>query len=177
MLMRGLPDAAWVKDCEGTYAACSPAFEELLGIAAADILGRTDRDLLGRRASRCLARAGARGLGGRQGNRLRAGNDAARRAARTARDHDHACADRWLRSEASSCVARDISARKIAREALRASEARNSSLVAALTEGVVLIGADGRIETCNPAAQRILGMPQQEMIGLVEPTQLWQPIG
>jgi len=35
------------------------------------------------------------------------------------------------------CVARDISARRIAREALRASEARNSSLVAALTEGVV----------------------------------------
>jgi two-component system sensor histidine kinase/response regulator len=77
----------------------------------------------------------------------------------------------------TSKIARDISARKNAQEALRASEARNSSLVSALAEGVLLISADGRIETSNPAAQRILGMSQAEMSGLVEPSQHWQPIG
>ena len=176
MLMRGLPDAAWVKDCEGTYAACSPAFEELLGIAAADILGRTDRDLLGAaqadalRAQELAALAADRATVCELEMTLPGGLRVLLETTITPVQID-GCAVGIV------CVARDISARKIAREALRASEARNSSLVAALTEGVVLIGADGRIETCNPAAQRILGMPQQEMIGLVEPTQLWQPIG
>jgi len=71
----------------------------------------------------------------------------------------------------------DITEATRASQEMRASEARNSSLVSALAEGVLLIGADGRIETCNPAAQRILGMSVAEMSGLVEPTQQWQPIG
>ena len=136
MLMRGLPDAAWVKDCEGTYAACSPAFEELLGIAAADILGRTDRDLLGAaqaaalRAQELAALAADRATVCELKMTLPGGLRVLLETTITPVQID-GCAVGIV------CVARDISARRIAREALRASEARNSSLVAALTEGVV----------------------------------------
>ncbi|RBM20530.1 histidine kinase [Prauserella sp. PE36] len=41
----------------------------------------------------------------------------------------------------------------------RRAERRYSTVVAALDEGVVVIGPDGMIESANPAAARILGMP------------------
>ena len=176
ILMRGLPDAAWVKDCSGAYIACSPAFEQLLGVAVEDILGKTDRNLVGAaqadalRTQELAALASAKATVCELEMTLPGGLRVLLETTMTPLHVDG-------RALGIVCVARDISARRVAREALRASEARNSSLVAALTEGVVLIGADGRIETCNPGAQRILGMPQQEMVGLVEPTQLWQPIG
>jgi len=58
-----------------------------------------------------------------------------------------------------------------------ASEQLADQIVEGLTSGLVVVDRTGTVQAVNPAAQRILGMPQQEMIGLVEPTQLWQPIG
>jgi PAS domain S-box-containing protein len=47
----------------------------------------------------------------------------------------------------------------------------------ALTEGVIVRGADGLIETCNAAAERILGLTSGQMRG-VEPTDCqWRAIG
>ncbi len=51
----------------------------------------------------------------------------------------------------------DITYRKQAEEALLQSEQRYRSLVTALSEGVVLRNADGRIEAFNPAARHIMG--------------------
>lgn len=59
----------------------------------------------------------------------------------------------------------DIMARKLTENALRASEARFRTVVAALAEGVVLRDADGKIIDCNASAERILGRPLSEMRG------------
>jgi diguanylate cyclase (GGDEF)-like protein len=48
---------------------------------------------------------------------------------------------------------------------LRASEARYSSVIAAMAEGVVIIGNDGRVMECNEAAQSILERGQEEIVG------------
>src|SRR5262245_40685274 len=50
-------------------------------------------------------------------------------------------------------------------EALRESEERYRSVIAAMQEGVVLLGADGRIRACNASAERILGLSAEQIMG------------
>jgi diguanylate cyclase (GGDEF)-like protein/PAS domain S-box-containing protein len=53
---------------------------------------------------------------------------------------------------------------RLAAEAERTrAEARFSTVVAALDEGIAVIGADGDIRSCNAAAERILGRPAPEV--------------
>ena len=70
----------------------------------------------------------------------------------------------------------DITARKQAEHSLRASEERFRTLIAALAEGVVLLDAAGRIVSCNAAAEEILGMERQQLLGLMLGSPRWQPI-
>ncbi|WP_245811789.1 sensor domain-containing protein [Actinophytocola xinjiangensis] len=50
--------------------------------------------------------------------------------------------------------------------ARRRAEQHFTSVVAAIEEGVVVTGATGRIESVNPAAERILGVTGQDVVGL-----------
>ena len=43
-LLSAIPDLVWVKDNDGVFLSCNPAFEKLLGAPAADIVGKTDYD-------------------------------------------------------------------------------------------------------------------------------------
>jgi PAS domain S-box-containing protein len=56
----------------------------------------------------------------------------------------------------------DIHDRKLAEEALLASEERYRSVVTNMTEGVVVRDADGVVTACNPAADRIFGLGGHE---------------
>ena len=60
---------------------------------------------------------------------------------------------------------RDVTDRHAAQEALRESEDRFRSVVVALGEGILMQGADGRIVECNQAAERILGLTREELLG------------
>lgn len=53
---------------------------------------------------------------------------------------------------------------------------RYRSIVAAMAEGVVFQDATGQIIFCNPAAERILGMPAEGMIGRTSHDAAWQAI-
>lgn len=41
-----LPDLIWLKDPDGLYLACNPAFERFFGAKEADIIGKTDHDFV-----------------------------------------------------------------------------------------------------------------------------------
>jgi diguanylate cyclase (GGDEF)-like protein/hemerythrin-like metal-binding protein/PAS domain S-box-containing protein len=43
-LICAVPDLIWMKDLEGTFLSCNPAFERLLGVKEANIIGKTDYD-------------------------------------------------------------------------------------------------------------------------------------
>ena len=43
-LLSAIPDLVWMKDSDGRFLSCNPAFEKLLGAPESDILGKTDRD-------------------------------------------------------------------------------------------------------------------------------------
>jgi PAS domain S-box-containing protein len=61
-------------------------------------------------------------------------------------------------------------------EALRESEERYRWVITAMQEGVVLLGADGRIRACNASAERILGLSAEEMMGRTPLDPRWQAI-
>src|SRR2546427_9496230 len=52
-----------------------------------------------------------------------------------------------------------------AEEALRASEERYGSVVAALAEGIVFMDADGWLRASNASAERILGLTAEQIGG------------
>ncbi len=62
-------------------------------------------------------------------------------------------------------VSTDVSQRAAAETARRQLEERYSAVVAALEEGIILIGADGRIQAVNGAAERILDAPTEVLVG------------
>jgi PAS domain S-box-containing protein len=65
----------------------------------------------------------------------------------------------------SLVVVRDITDRKEAEEILRSSEERFRSLVRDLHFAVVLHHPDGRVEFANPAAHRLLNLPERSAVG------------
>ncbi|EKE75148.1 EAL domain-containing protein [Gallaecimonas xiamenensis] len=62
-------------------------------------------------------------------------------------------------------VAQDISQRRQAEQALLASKERYHSLVAALSEGVVMQNRQGQIVASNQAARRMLGLAEHQLHG------------
>jgi len=62
-------------------------------------------------------------------------------------------------------IVRDITARKQADEAIRASEARFRTLVQDFHVGVVLLGPDAKIQFANQAAQQLFGISMEQAKG------------
>jgi PAS domain S-box-containing protein len=63
-----------------------------------------------------------------------------------------------------------------AEAALRESEERYRSVIAAMQEGVVLLGDDGSIRACNASAERILGLSAEQITGRTPFDPRWQAI-
>jgi PAS domain S-box-containing protein len=72
----------------------------------------------------------------------------------------------WSESERSMfCVAHDITQRKVAEEAIKASEKRIRQIIENMLVGLLTITTDGIIESVNPASERMFGFRQEELIG------------
>lgn len=70
----------------------------------------------------------------------------------------------------------ELRARAIFDEQLGSDAARYEVIVANLAEGVVLQGADGQILTCNAAAERILGLSVDQMMGRSSTDSRWRAV-
>lgn len=66
--------------------------------------------------------------------------------------------------------------REAALSALRESEERFRAVIAALEEGIVIHEADGSISSCNASACRILGLPQERILGRTARNPGWRAI-
>jgi diguanylate cyclase (GGDEF)-like protein/PAS domain S-box-containing protein len=63
-------------------------------------------------------------------------------------------------------LASEFEAKNILLSQLQESEERYRSVIASMTEGVVLQLADGQIIACNASAERIIGLTPEQMMGL-----------
>jgi len=70
----------------------------------------------------------------------------------------------------------DVTRQRLAEAALRESDARYHSVVAALAEGIVLNGKDGAITASNEAAERILGLTTGQMQGRTPIDPRWRAV-
>jgi PAS domain S-box-containing protein len=70
----------------------------------------------------------------------------------------------------------DITDRKRMEEALRDSEERHRSVVAAMAEGVVIQDGEGVIRACNASACRILGLTEDQILGRTPLDPQWKTI-
>jgi len=73
-------------------------------------------------------------------------------------------------------VSRDIEEKKQAEEALRKSEEKYRVLFETMAQGVVYQNAEGNIISANPAAERILGLSFDQMIGRTSMDPRWKSI-
>ena len=73
-------------------------------------------------------------------------------------------------------IARDITDRKRADEALRESEELYRSVVTSVAEGIMLQDRGGAIVACNRSAERILGLTTEELMGRTAADPRWQTI-
>ncbi len=72
----------------------------------------------------------------------------------------------WSETERSMfCVAHDITERKQAEDALRASEARVRQIIDSMPVGMMVIDRRGIIESLNPSMEKIFGYGRQELVG------------
>jgi two-component system sensor kinase FixL len=62
-------------------------------------------------------------------------------------------------------IMRDITERKAAENALRESELRWRSIVETVPDAIIVIDAQGTVQTFSPAAERLFGYPADEVIG------------
>ncbi|MDQ2098488.1 MAG: diguanylate cyclase [Tychonema bourrellyi B0820] len=74
------------------------------------------------------------------------------------------------------CFMKDISDRKQAEAALQESEERYRSVIASMTEGVVLQLANGQITACNASAERIIGLTPEQMMGRTSVDLDWRTV-
>jgi PAS domain S-box-containing protein len=72
---------------------------------------------------------------------------------------------RALRDGRLIAIGRDVTARRRAEEALRASEALTRSVVYSAVDGIITADESGTIQSFNPAAERMFGYAAEEAIG------------
>jgi PAS domain S-box-containing protein len=75
-----------------------------------------------------------------------------------------------------AAIERDITERLHAEQALREHDTRLQSIVASMAEGVVVQDQSGFITSCNEAAERILGLTQDQMMGRTSIDPRWAAI-
>jgi PAS domain S-box-containing protein len=71
---------------------------------------------------------------------------------------------------------RDITEHTRAVQALRESEERYRSVIAAMQDGIAILDAEGAIRACNASAERILGLSADQMMGRTPRDPRWQAI-
>ena len=160
-------DGIIVIDQSGTIESFNPAAERLFGYSCADVVGRNVNMLMPSPyhdehdgyVSRYVTTGEARiiGIGREVTGRRRDG---------TQFPLHLSVGQMTIEGQRKfTGLLHDLSDRVALEQQLRASEARWRAIIHSAVDGIVVIDARGRIEGFNPAAERLFGYTEQELVG------------
>ncbi|HET7478896.1 MAG TPA: PAS domain S-box protein, partial [Rubrobacteraceae bacterium] len=165
------PDAVFSFDREGRFTSVNPAVERITGYPADEILGQTSGRLL---APEDLERAAEHFM-----KTLR-GEPRSYETAVISRDGSRVPVAVTnipivLEGEVVGVygIAKDITQRQRAEEALRESEIRTRAIVDTAQDAIITMSSDGVIRSFNPGAERTFGYGAEEVVG--EPLRMLMP--
>ena len=166
-IVRSAADAIIVIDAQGRIEAFNPGAERLFGYSGADVVGKNVSMLMPspvREAhdgylSRYLETGEAHIIGvGREVTGLKADG--------TLVPLHLSVGEMVVDGERKfTGILHDLSIRKRLEERLRTSEARWRSIVESAVDGIIVIDARGCVEAFNPAAERLFGYSEAEVLG------------
>jgi two-component system, cell cycle sensor histidine kinase and response regulator CckA len=165
LLFEMMLDAVLVIDPAGRIVDLNPAAETLYGRPRAELIGRAPAVLQPADSVPALE-AGLRAAVGQAGRWH--GEVAVERPDGTRMVVDTvivAQLDAYARQIAYVSIGRDITARKRAEEAMRETNRSLRALIDAFPLAVVTLDADSRVTGWNPAAERLLGWAEAEVLG------------
>ncbi|MBD3174036.1 MAG: PAS domain S-box protein, partial [Armatimonadia bacterium] len=153
--------------CDYRFLDVNPAFEQFTGFRREDIVGRTVREVLPGIEEYWVENLGRVAL---TGEPLRLEGYAQELG-------KHYTVNAFC-PQPGQFVATfvDTTERKAAEEALRESEERFRSLFEEMAQGVIYQRPDGSIGDANPAAERILGLTRDQLLGLTSMDPRWRMI-
>jgi hypothetical protein len=163
-------DMLCIVGLDSGFRRCNPAFERVLGYRPEDLPGRNLLDLVhAEDVAATVDRLRALAVGRPESFEIRC-----------------RCADgqyKWLawsinpvpEEKLLYAVAHDITDRKAAEEALRAEYSFRKAMEESVVTGMRAIDLTGRIIYVNPAFSRMVGFPQEELVGAVAPFPYWPP--
>jgi PAS domain S-box-containing protein len=177
-LMDRIPDLIYFKDREGRYIRVNRSLAAMFGLGdPTQVLGKRVRDLVTAEYAQYAEAEDA--------EIFRTGQPVVNRDARVTFANGRVM---WVSTTKmplrdpqgtiiGTCgIARDIGERKRAEEALRQSEERYRSVIAAMQDGIVILDPDGSIRSCNAAAERILGLSAEQIMGRTPHDPRWRAI-
>jgi PAS domain S-box-containing protein len=165
-LMANIPDLVWVKDMDGIYLACNPAFERFFGASEAAIAGKTDYDFVPRELAdffrnhdRLAANAGKPTVNEEWLTFAVGGYHGLFETTKT----PLVAPDGSLVGVLG--IAHDITSRNLAAQRLYESEARYRGLAENSVDWVWAIDTGGRHTYSNERGTQLLGLERDVLIG------------
>jgi PAS domain S-box-containing protein len=172
-----LPEGIYFKDRESRIIRANRTVAETMGCTPAQLVGKTDFDL--------LAPEDARQSFAHEQEIIRTGRPLINQEEKVSWLNGLTL---WvsttrmpLRDPEGNIVGtfgitRGINERKLAEEALRQSEERYRSVIAAMQDGILVLDADGSTRSCNAAAERILGLSAEQIMGRTPHDPRWRAV-
>ena len=164
--LNALPDLVWLKDADGVYLSCNPVFERFFGASEADIVGKTDYDFVDREQADFFREhdraAMAAGTPSINEEWLSFADDGSRRLFETIKTP---MLDDDGKPVGVLGVARDITKRAQAEQALLQSRQQAQQYLNIAGVMLVALDAEGRVQLVNLKGCDMLGAPEAEILG------------
>ncbi len=147
-------------DMDGKFVACNPACYENWGYSQEELLGKRFIEVIAPQDISETIKS-VRAIRAEKGN-MQFENRVRRK---DGSEISVSWSAYWSEKErAMFCVAHDITERKLAEEAIRASEARIRTIINHMIVGLVIVNQDGYIESMNPRAEHMFGYKAEEIV-------------